>query len=176
MSVDRRLTNQYNEGIAGQPHLPVDDRKPIETYHQLIQQHKRLICCMIGLRWLPKYQQGPQCLSSRSCSHVGPNPTCHLLRWFAWSLKQHVRLLENSNIPRNIDILWNIGRILGDSPEYWGESRKTHRNSMENCRKNLKLNTLGIFRQIFHGIWPRILYWGLMRINNALILMEFHSM
>ncbi len=51
----------HNEGIAGQPHLPVDERKPIETYHQPIQQHKRLICCIIGLRWLPKYQQGPQC-------------------------------------------------------------------------------------------------------------------
>ncbi len=39
-----------NEEIAGQLHLPVDEYKPIETYHQLIQQHKRLICCIIGLR------------------------------------------------------------------------------------------------------------------------------
>ncbi len=27
-------------------------------------------------------------------------------------------VLENSRFPRNIDIPWNIGAILGDSPEY----------------------------------------------------------
>ncbi len=33
--------------------------------------------------------------------------------------------IENSNILRNIDIPWNIGGILGDSPEYWGEPWNT---------------------------------------------------
>ena len=41
-----------------------------------------------------------------------------------------MKSLENSNIPRNIDIPWNIGGILGDSPEYWGEPG------------NIELNTL----------------------------------
>ncbi len=27
-------------------------------------------------------------------------------------------LIENSRFPQNIDIPWNIGEILGDSPEY----------------------------------------------------------
>ena len=37
-----------NEDLADQPYLPADERQPIEMYHQLIQQHKRLICSMIS--------------------------------------------------------------------------------------------------------------------------------
>ncbi len=51
------------EDLADQPHLPADERQPLEMYHQLIQQDKRPICYIIGRQSLPKYQQGFHCLT-----------------------------------------------------------------------------------------------------------------
>ena len=41
VSTGRREEN--SEDLADQPHLPADERQPIEMYHQLIQEHKSLI-------------------------------------------------------------------------------------------------------------------------------------
>ncbi len=44
---------------CGSTHLLLEECQPIEMHHQLIQQHKRPMCCIIGWQSLPKYQQGP---------------------------------------------------------------------------------------------------------------------
>ena len=44
----QQIHKMFIEDLADQPNLLAGERQPIEMYHKLIQQLKRLICYIIG--------------------------------------------------------------------------------------------------------------------------------